>query len=599
MSKPFAIADNLRLPIEAITSTCAILAIRGVGKSHAASVMSEEFLKIGQPIVAYDPTGAWWGLKASADGKRPGFPVVVFGGEHADVPLEETAGEVIAGTIVEKRIPAILDCSLLRKAARIRFMTAFCETLYHKNREPLHLFLDEAHTVAPQNIWAMPEASRVLGAVEDIILQGRKRGIGLTAISPRPQMLNTSVRSACQTLVAMRTVGKHDRQAIEEWIEAHGDPQRAKELLASLASLPRGDAWVWNPAEDLFQRIHFRARETFDSSATPAVGKRVAQPKQLAEVDIEALGSAIKATIERAEADDPKKLRERIAAGEKQIAAGNKRIIDLEGELREAKTAASEVKVIQAVPEGVLSTLKRISGEAFSFQVASKTLADNHATLTTSLVDMIAEIETIRGAWAKMDAETRRRGEGVKATPRVPPSPSLRVADQRPRFAESGPRAVADITPRAQKFLDAAATLETLQAELTRVTVAAWCGVHPRGGSVGEVLKELADAQLITIDRGQITVTGTGRSAAATLDPTKAIERARSGLSTRQANFFALIYEAYPRPVTREAIAQRFEIHPRGGSLGDDLRALKNRGLVDYDKRGYRARDFLFAGSQS
>src|SRR6185503_4572356 len=111
---------------------------------------------------------------------------------------------------------AILDCSLIRKGSRVRFMTAFCETLYHKNREPLHLFLDEAHTVAPQNVRSMPEVSRLLGAVEDIILQGRRRGLGLTAISPRPAILNTSVRSACQTLIAMRIVGKHDRKAIDE-----------------------------------------------------------------------------------------------------------------------------------------------------------------------------------------------------------------------------------------------------------------------------------------------------------------------------------------------------------------------------------------------
>src|SRR5262245_12978642 len=127
------LSNDLSLPIDAVTQTFAILAKRGVGKTHTASVMAEEMLAAGQPIVVYDPTGAWWGLKSSADGKQPGYPVVVFGGEHADVPLEETAGATVAAVIVEKRIPAILDCGLMRKGARIRFMTDFCETLYHKN----------------------------------------------------------------------------------------------------------------------------------------------------------------------------------------------------------------------------------------------------------------------------------------------------------------------------------------------------------------------------------------------------------------------------------------------------------------------------------
>jgi DNA helicase HerA-like ATPase len=72
--KNLNIAHNLTLPLDAVTQTFAILAKRGVGKTHTGSVMAEEMLKLGQPIVVYDPTGAWWGLKSSADGKRPASP---------------------------------------------------------------------------------------------------------------------------------------------------------------------------------------------------------------------------------------------------------------------------------------------------------------------------------------------------------------------------------------------------------------------------------------------------------------------------------------------------------------------------------------------
>src|SRR5437588_9168940 len=102
------ISDDLKLPLNAITETFAVMGIRGSGKTHTAAVLAEEMLKAGQPIVVYDPTGAWFGLKTSADGKRPGFPVVIFGGEHPDVPLEEAAGETIARVIIDRRCPAIL-----------------------------------------------------------------------------------------------------------------------------------------------------------------------------------------------------------------------------------------------------------------------------------------------------------------------------------------------------------------------------------------------------------------------------------------------------------------------------------------------------------
>lgn len=95
------IADKLSLPIDAVTQTFAILAKRGAGKTHTAVVMTEEMLKNGQQVIIADPIGVWYGLRSSKDGKSEGYSVVVFGGEHADVPLEEQSGEIICNAIVE------------------------------------------------------------------------------------------------------------------------------------------------------------------------------------------------------------------------------------------------------------------------------------------------------------------------------------------------------------------------------------------------------------------------------------------------------------------------------------------------------------------
>ncbi len=113
--KLLKISKDISLAIDAIIQTFAILAKKGSGKSYTASVMAEEMLKAQQQIVVIDPTGSWWGLQSSADGKSPGFPVVVFGGDHANIPLEETAGEVIAQAIIEQGFSAVIDLSLFRK----------------------------------------------------------------------------------------------------------------------------------------------------------------------------------------------------------------------------------------------------------------------------------------------------------------------------------------------------------------------------------------------------------------------------------------------------------------------------------------------------
>ncbi len=78
----------------------------------------------GLPVVIVDPVGVWWGLRSSADGTAEGLPVVIFGGDHADLPLAETAGELLADLVVDERVPAVLDLSTLSKSAGRRFMTA-------------------------------------------------------------------------------------------------------------------------------------------------------------------------------------------------------------------------------------------------------------------------------------------------------------------------------------------------------------------------------------------------------------------------------------------------------------------------------------------
>src|SRR5690349_6275174 len=146
MTAELRIAPTLALPIDAVTETFGILAKKGAGKSNAAVVMAEEMFDAGVPWVAIDPKGDWWGMRSSADGTKPGIPLVVFGGRHGDVPLEPTAGALIADLVLEQRLTCVLDVSEFSKADVTRFLIAFADRLYRQaEADPLHLFLEEAH----------------------------------------------------------------------------------------------------------------------------------------------------------------------------------------------------------------------------------------------------------------------------------------------------------------------------------------------------------------------------------------------------------------------------------------------------------------------
>jgi uncharacterized protein len=108
-SRTLHIAEGFSLPAEAVTHTFAILAMRGAGKSNAAVAMAEEMYKAGLHWVAIDPKGDWWGIRSSADGKSPGLPVVIFGGQHGDLPLEPDAGAFIAELILDQMITCVME----------------------------------------------------------------------------------------------------------------------------------------------------------------------------------------------------------------------------------------------------------------------------------------------------------------------------------------------------------------------------------------------------------------------------------------------------------------------------------------------------------
>jgi DNA helicase HerA-like ATPase len=245
MRPSLSISKKLSLPAEAVTETFALLAKRGAGKTYTAAVLVEELLKAGLHVAVVDPVGVWWGLRSSADGQHDGLPIVIMGGDHGDLPLEVGAGEMIADVVVEEGLSVVLDLSHFRKGEQTRFMTDFAERLYHKNRQPLHLVLDEADAFAPQR--PMKGQERLLGAIEDLVRRGRARGIGVMLVTQRAAVLNKDVLTQAEVLVALRTIAPQDREAIDAWIRVHGTPEQREELMASLPSLPIGTAWFWSP----------------------------------------------------------------------------------------------------------------------------------------------------------------------------------------------------------------------------------------------------------------------------------------------------------------------------------------------------------------
>jgi len=118
------IADDLRLPLDLVVQQTGILARTGAGKTNTAVVIVEEVLAARQQVVIVDPPGAWYGLRSSEDGLTAGYPVIVLGGTHGDLPLEPSSGEIIADFVVDTGASVVLDLSEMSGREIARFGTA-------------------------------------------------------------------------------------------------------------------------------------------------------------------------------------------------------------------------------------------------------------------------------------------------------------------------------------------------------------------------------------------------------------------------------------------------------------------------------------------
>ena len=253
---------TIQMPVAAATKTFAILAQRGAGKSHTGAVLAEEFFEAGIPFVVFDPIDVWWGLRLDADGIRPGLPVVVFGAEHADVPLTADMGEQIAQAVVEQNVSCVLSTFGMPKAQQRKLIADFSEALLRTNRTPRHIFIEEAHEFIPQRIGN--DMTRSFNAVNSLIVMGRNRGLGATLISQRAATVNKDALTQIDTLMAFRNSSPNDRAALRAWVEYHAAAGDFKAFMDSLPSLPTGEGWLWSPQFlDKFERIKIRRRRTF------------------------------------------------------------------------------------------------------------------------------------------------------------------------------------------------------------------------------------------------------------------------------------------------------------------------------------------------
>lgn len=555
---------GLEIPLDAVTKTFAFLAIRGAGKTYGAMVLAEEMLAAEAQIVAIDPIGKWYGLRLKKDGKTPAFPIPLLGGLRGDLPLEPSSGKLVADLIVDQNISAILDVSTMRKNERKRFAADFAEQLFYRRAQDpaaTHVFIEEAHKFVPQRFGGGGDEARMVGAFEDIVRLGRNHGLGATLISQRPQSIAKDSLNQTECLVAMQMNGSQERKALREWIV---DKKLDVDLVDELPHLDIGEAYVWSPQWlKTWSKTRIRKKKTSDSSATPKVGERRAAPRALKGVELDALKHAMANVVEQAEANDPKKLRARVAELERKLAASDGGMNDAELE-RHVRAATAEIQ-------------QQLSDQLRKTKKADEFIGRLHKLIT----DFYLDESSIISVPVQTVAPKR---VGVTAVSKVPP--------------QKAPPA--GLRPAHQKILDGLRSLEAMGFDRVDRPRLAWhVDQSHKSGSFNNYLGALRTAGLINYpESGLVELTDSGRASASepALETLAEFQsRVLQRVKPAKARVLKTLIDAYPSSMTREELAASAEMSSASGSYNNYLGNLRTGGLITYPSQGeVKAHPMLF-----
>ncbi len=582
------IGPDFKLPYNFVTQANAILARKRAGKTYTGSVIAEELVKAKIPFVVLDPTSAWWGLRAAADGKGPGLPVVVIGGAHGDLPLDPEGGALVADLVVDHPSYYVLDLSLFESdAAQDRFSTAFAKRLYRRkqvDRSPLHLFVDEADMVVPQN--PQPGQQTMLGAFNALVRRSGIMGLGVTLISQRAALVSKSVLNMTEMMIVLQTTGPHDQDAVLDWAKRQAPPEVVKQLAGELAKLGRGEAWLMSPSWlNRFGRVQVRARHTFNSSATPELGAKRVEPKVLAKVDLESLRAKLAATVEHAKANDPAALKRRIAELERAQEHGGKanhqvwdRVRTAEAALASAKAKIIEVPVLRG---GEVNRLEKLVVRIDKHMDKSDNARNEAKILSGTIARALEEFK-------KRSASTV--GQTVKFT-EIIDIPKVRTLSSRETSKAFGSDTIGLSTPQ-HRILDAVSWLsKNSHGYADKIRVAFLADQSPTSSGYTNNLSALRTGGYIEYpSAGKIVLTDKGHAAAQPSVRESNSEALQAviieKLPNPQRRIMRYLVSIHPRAVTKEALGPISEQSPTSSGFTNNLSALRTLGLLDYPSRG-------------
>lgn len=556
------------IPNAALGQHIAVLGKTRSGKSSVMRGLVEGLLEREQPVCIVDPKGDWWGIKLARDGKRPGYPVVIFGGEHADVPINEHAGAHVAELFATGNRSMLIDLGGWMVGERTRFWIDFASALFKHTKGLRWLVVDEFHNFAPKGKIMDPDSGKALHWSNRLASEGLGKGLHLIFASQRPQKVHNDALTSAETLIAMRVLHPSDRGAVSDWIKGCGDLELGAKVLNSLAQMDRGEGWAWSPEIGFGpERVKFPMFKTYDSFR-PQTAEDAQNLKGWAEVDLEDVKAKLATVVKEAEAKDPKLLQAEIARLRKANAELGKRNPD----------ATDQVAIAAARQEGREEGAR--DGYAAGLR-AVQPIAERLGTLSAAVSETVEGFQDDLRRLAKAHPPLERRAIAA-------PSPVQRQNSPAPRPAAD----LSAMGSAKQRILDALAWLEAAGIDRAeKVQLALLADQSPKSSGYANNLGALRSGGLIDYPGpAQVALTAAGRAAANAPERPPTTEDLHRTLENRldapKWRILKVLIGYYPEAIDRGALAAESGQSANSSGYANNLGALRSLGFIDYPAGG-------------
>ena len=269
-SRALQVAKNFSIPLDAFATTGerdAILASSGMGKSYLTGVLLEETLENGCLVCVIDPEGEHFTLAAR-------YPMLIIGGEHGSLPMEEDAIDLYIEAMLQNRLSAVFDLSEYLDEEQQHLYGLIVDSLFHaeqKYRTKIRLVVEEAQIYAPQRMAATSvkkgkkKTMDPVQASQKIAKRGRKRAIDSLWATQRPASLNKDILSQCNRFWFGGIQSEQDYKAIKPFLNEAGIS------FAAIKALKPGEFYYYAKGETV--PIKVRKRHCKHAGATPEAGQ--------------------------------------------------------------------------------------------------------------------------------------------------------------------------------------------------------------------------------------------------------------------------------------------------------------------------------------